>query len=73
MNNRLIFVVSFTSIFIILASISGSILCVNAQSDLYRNNSSAGSNTTSIANSSSIITPWNTGNERINSDVSTIR
>jgi hypothetical protein len=57
-NYRLIFVISFTSIFI------------NAQSDSFKNNFSFGSKITYTENSSLIITPWNTGNERNNSGAS---
>ncbi|WP_458743886.1 hypothetical protein [Candidatus Nitrosocosmicus sp. T] len=72
MNDRLIFVISFTSIIIILATMSAWTLFANAQSDLFKNNSSSGSKITSTENGSSIITPWNTGNERNNSGVSSI-
>ncbi|CAN5622479.1 hypothetical protein BH23THE1_BH23THE1_25870 [soil metagenome] len=72
MNDRLIFVISFTSIFIILTIMSGGTLCANAQSDSFKNNSSSGSKTAYAENSSSIITPLNTGNERNNSGTSSI-
>ena len=72
MNDRLIFVISFASIFIILETISGWTLSVNAQSDSLKNYSSSGSKTTNTENSSSIITPWNTGNEKNNSGASSI-
>lgn len=73
MNDIRVIVISFASILIILAAISELILYVNAQGNLLRNNSSLGSDTISIANRSSIITPWNTGNERNSSSVSTTR
>jgi hypothetical protein len=47
-------------------------LFANAQPDLFKNNSSSGSKITSTENGSSIITPWNTGNERNNSGASSI-
>lgn len=72
MNDTLIFVISFTSVFIILATMPGWTLYVNAQSDSIKNNSFSGSKTTYTENSSSIITPWNTGNERNNSSASSI-
>ena len=52
--------------FVILAITSEWTLSVNAQDDPFRNNSSTGAKITSIANNSSIITPWNTGNDRNN-------
>jgi hypothetical protein len=54
----------------ILATISGWTLTINAQSDPSRNNLSLGNKTPSIGNGSLIITPWNTGNDRNNGSVS---
>ena len=64
MDNLFAFVVSLASIFIILTTVSGWTLSINAQNDSSRNNSSSGPNTTSKSNGTSIITPWNTGIDR---------
>ncbi len=70
MNNIFVFLLSFASVFIILGTTSGWVLNVNAQGEPSRNSSSLGTNTTLIINSSLIITPWNTGNERNNDSAS---
>jgi hypothetical protein len=72
MNVKLILITSFTLIFIILATISEWTLYTDAQNDSIKNNAPSGPKTTSIGNISSIITPWNTGNERNNSGASSI-
>ena len=67
--------------FIILATTPAWTLSVNAQADSSRNeskligtrdDSTSGAKTTSIGNNSSIITPWNTGNDRNNGSTSSI-
>ncbi|CAN5846661.1 hypothetical protein BH23THE1_BH23THE1_31780 [soil metagenome] len=57
--------------FIIFAITPGWTLSVNAQGDSIRNNSSAGTKTTPMENSSLIITR-NTGNDRNNGSISNI-
>jgi hypothetical protein len=69
-NNILIFLSSLASVFIILGTTSGWVFNVNAQGEPSINSSSLGTNTTPIINSSLIITPWNTGNERNNGSAS---
>lgn len=78
MNNKL-FLRSFAAMFIVLATISGGASSVNAQGDSNTNNSksigmvgdsASGVNTTSLENSPSIITPWNTGNDKNNDSAS---
>jgi hypothetical protein len=67
MNNKLVTVISFASIFVILAAtISIWTLNANAQEETSKINSSLGTKITSIVNSSLIITPWNTGNDKNN-------
>lgn len=67
MNNKLVFVISFLSAFIILETTLEVASSINAQGDAFKNTSASEVNTTSAAaNSISIITPWNTGNERNN-------
>jgi uncharacterized membrane protein SpoIIM required for sporulation len=81
MNNKLVFVISFVIVFIILAITPAWTLSVNAQADSSRNESNltgtrdgstSGAKTTFIGNNSSIITPWNTGNDRNNGSASSI-
>lgn len=66
MNNKLVFVISFLSAFIILETTLEVASSINAQGDAFKNTSASEVNTTSAANSISVITPWNTGNERNN-------
>ena len=70
MNNKLVFVISFLSAFIILETTLEVASSINAQGDAFKNTSASEVNTTSAAANSisiiSIITPWNTGNERNN-------
>ena len=63
MNNKLVFVISFLSAFIILETTLEVTSSINAQGDAIRDESASGDNTTSTGNSISIITPWNTGND----------
>lgn len=72
MDNKLLSVISFASIFMILVTTYGWISTVIAQGDLSTSNSSLGTKTQSIGNSSLIITPWNTGNDRNNGNASSI-
>lgn len=70
MNNKLVFVIPFAAMFIIMATSYGWILSVNAQDNSSINVSSSEAKTTTVGNSSSIITPWNTGNDGNNRGVS---
>ncbi|HYF98498.1 MAG TPA: hypothetical protein VD815_00245 [Candidatus Saccharimonadales bacterium] len=72
MNNKLVFVISFLSAFIILETTLEVTSSINAQGDAFKNTSASGVNTTSATNSISIITPWNTGNERNNNATNSI-
>ena len=72
MNNKLVTVLSFASIFMILTTtLFGSTLIVNAQHETSTINSSLETKIKSIVNSSLIITPWNTGNDKNNVNAST--
>ena len=72
MDNKLLCIKSFALIFMILSTTHWWISTVIAQEDLSTSNSSLGTKTQSIGNSSLIITPWNTGNDRINGSASSI-
>lgn len=71
MGNKLVGVISLALIFIILgAAIYNLPLNANAQGETPEINTSLGDKITSIVNSSLIITPWNTGNDRNNVNAS---
>ncbi len=63
MCNKLVFVISLLSIFIILATALEWASSVNAQGEALSNDASTGANITTTGKSFSIITPWNTGND----------
>ena len=72
MNNKLVTVLSFASISMILTTtLFESTLIVNAQHETSTINSSLETKIKSIVNSSLIITPWNTGNDKNNVNAST--
>lgn len=66
MNYKLVILISFTSFFMILTIIPEWNMSINAQNNSFKNSSSSGVITEFEGSNSSIITPWNTGNDKNN-------